>query len=91
MFDAVGPLGSAKEICGCWVFEVGGRNPVGFVPGSGDIVDIDVASLVDADAKGRAVAAVLGTEPRELLTAMLSPVTRQLAIPHKFTAEGAAE
>lgn len=64
---------------------------MGFVPGSGDIVEIDVASLVDADAKGKAVAAVLGTEPRELLTAMLSPVTRQLAVPHRFTAEGAAE
>lgn len=73
------------------MFEVDGRNPVGFVPGTGDIVDIDVSSLVDADAKGRAVAAVLGTEPRELLTAMLSPVTRQLAIPRRFTAEGALE
>lgn len=91
VFDAVGPLKSAKGICGCWVFEVDGRNPVGFVPGTGDIVDIDVSSLVDADAKGRAVAAVLGTEPRELLTAMLSPVTRQLAIPRRFTAEGALE
>ena len=64
---------------------------MGFVPGSGDVVDIDVASLVDADAKGRAVAAVLNAEPRELLTAMLSPVTRQLAVPHRFTAEGAAK
>ena len=87
VFEAVGPLKGAKEIGECWVFEVAGRNPIGFARETGDLVEIDVAALVDANGQGKAIAAVLGTEPRELLTAMLSPVRPQLAIPYRFTAE----
>ena len=87
VFEAVGPLKGAKEIGECWVFEAVGRNPIGFARETGDLVEIDVAALVDANGQGKAIAAVLGTEPRELLTAMLSPVRPQLAIPYRFTAE----
>ncbi len=90
VFEAVGPLKGAKEIDECWVFEAAGRNPVGFVRETGDLVEIDVATLVDANGQAKAIAAILGTEPRELLTAMLSPVTPQIAIPYRFTVEGTA-
>ena len=91
VYEAVGPLKGAKEIGECWVFEAVGRNPIGFARETGDLVEIDAAALVDAGSQGKAIAAMLGTEPRELLTAMLSPVTHQLAIPHEFTVEGALE
>ena len=91
VFEAVGPLRSAKEICGCWVFEAEGRNPIGFVSETGELVDIDAAALVDAGREGKVIAAMLGTEPKELLTALLSPTTHQLAVPHEFTVEGASE
>ena len=85
-YGELGPIRSARETFGCWMFEAAGPglDPLAVPLGGGEPFAVPVAGLTDGDAGARALAESLGTDAKAMLRAVMGRGAKNLLVPSEF-------
>ena len=83
---ASGPIRSAQEAFGCWIFEPAapGSDPLAVPMDGGEPAAVPIAGLIDGDGEAVAFADALGTTPQDLLKAIVGKGGRNLLVPGEY-------